>query len=64
MPTPKRKDKTAEPQPVQEKKYPTEKLLKSRHLSGYQEDFARVILTELAYTISEAKGTLDRALLK
>lgn len=45
-----------------DKKYPTKKLLKSRHLAGYQPDFARVILTEPAYSISEAKEALDQAL--
>lgn len=44
------------------KKYPTEKLLKSRHLAGYQQDFARAILQEPAYTISEAKRALDKIL--
>lgn len=46
----------------EEKKYPTEKLLKSRHLQGYQKDFAKVILVEPEYTISEAKMVLDTAL--
>jgi len=46
----------------EEKKYPTSKLLKSRHLAGYQGDFAKVILTEPAYTISEAKKVLNKAL--
>lgn len=45
-----------------EKRYLTEKLLKSKHLSGYQPDFARVILTEPAYSISEARAALDKAL--
>jgi len=45
-----------------EKEYPTEKLLKSSHLAGYQRDFAKVILTEPKYTISEAKAVLDKAL--
>lgn len=43
-------------------KYPTSKLLKSRHLAGYQRDFARVILTEPEYTIEEAKKLLDEKL--
>ena len=42
-----------------EKEYPTEKLLKSSHLAGY---FAKVILTEPKYTISEAKAVLDKVL--
>ena len=49
-------------QPKEEKKYPTSMLLKSKHLAGYQRDFAKVILTEPEYTISEAKGGLDRVL--
>ena len=40
-------------------KYPTSKLLKSKHLAEYQRDFARVILTEPEYTIEEAKQLLD-----
>ena len=43
-------------------KYPTSKLLKSKHLAGYQRDFARVILTEPEYTIEEAKQLLDEKL--
>ena len=42
--------------------YPTEKLLKSKQLAGYQPDFARVILTEPEYTISGAIDALERAL--
>lgn len=38
--------KTVLSQPMEEKKYPTKKLLKSRHLAGYQRDFAKVILTK------------------
>ena len=51
-------------QPMEEKKYPTYKLLKSRHLAGYQQDFAKVILTEPEYSISEAVETLDKELAK
>lgn len=43
-------------------KYPTSKLLKSKHLAGYQRDFARVILTEPEYTIEEARKLLDERL--
>ena len=43
-------------------KYPTSKLLKSKHLAEYQRDFARVILTEPEYTIEEAKKLLDERL--
>lgn len=45
-------------------RYPTERLLKSRHLAGYQQDFARVILTEPEYSIEEAKAVLERVLKK
>lgn len=44
-----------------EKMYPTEKLLMSRQLSGYQQDFARAVLKEPEYTISGAKEALDKA---
>ena len=47
---------------AEEKKYSTEKLLKSRHLAAYQPDFARVILTEPEYTIEEARKLLDERL--
>ncbi len=45
-----------------EKTYPTDRLLKSRHLAGYQQDFAKVILTKPEYTIKDAKSALDKAL--
>lgn len=45
-----------------QKKYPTAKLLKSKALSGYQQDFARVILLEPEYTIEDAKAALDKVL--
>ena len=60
MDTSKKTDGIETSQP--EKKYPTQKLLRSRHLAGYQRDFAKVILTEPAYTISEAKAVLDKVL--
>lgn len=44
------------------RKYPTERLLRSRHLAGYQKDFAKAILTEPAYSISEAKAVLDKVM--
>lgn len=44
------------------KRYPTEKLLKSKALSGYQPDFARVILKEPEYSVEEAKADLEQAL--
>ena len=45
-----------------EKTYPTEALLRSKALAGYQQDFARVLLTRPAYTLREAKAILDRHL--
>ena len=44
----------------QEKTYPTEDLLRSKALSGYQQDFARALLTKPAYTLQEAKTILDK----
>lgn len=46
----------------QGQKYPTEKLLKSKYLKKYQPDFAKVILTKPAYSISEAIEILDKKL--
>ena len=43
-----------------EKTYPTEALLKSKALAGYQQDFARTLLTKSAYTVQEAKAVLDK----
>lgn len=43
-----------------EKTYPTESLLKSKALAGYQRDFARAVLTKPAYTLREAKAVLDK----
>lgn len=43
-----------------EKTYPTEALLKSKALAGYQQDFARTLLTKPAYTVQEAKAVLDK----
>lgn len=45
-----------------DKKYPTKKLLKSKHLAGYQPDFAKAILKEPSYSIAEAKETLENVL--
>lgn len=44
--------------------YQTERLLRSKALAGYQQDFARVILTKPCYTIKEAKAALDAVLKK
>ncbi len=56
------KSAVATPHKRDGQKYPTSKLLKSRHLAGYQRDFARVILTEPEYTIEEARKLLDERL--
>ncbi len=48
--------------PPGEKLFPTEKLLRSKQMAGYQPDFARVILTEPAYSLSGAKEALVKAL--
>ena len=44
------------------KKYPTQKLLKSRHLAEYQPDFAKAILQKPEYSVSEAKKVLNKTL--
>ena len=49
-------------EPKEEKRFPVAKLLRSRHLAGYQPDFAKVVLTEPEYTISEAQEALERNL--
>ena len=43
-----------------EKRYPAEALLKSKALSGYQKDFAKVILANKEYTVQEAIEALDK----
>ena len=43
-------------------RFPTDKLLKSQALAGYQEDFAKAILTKKEYTVEEAKAAIDKAL--
>ncbi len=47
---------------IPEKKYPTKKLLKIKHLAGYQPDFAKEILKEPVYSITEAKAILESVL--
>lgn len=47
-----------------EVRYKTERLLKSRLLGEYQPDFARAILKEDSYTITEARAALDAVLKK
>lgn len=60
MPVSKRSKKPAAgTQQKEERRYPTGKLLASRHLAGYQQDFARVILKDPEYTISGALEALD-----
>lgn len=49
-------EKTSAP-PV---RYPTSQLLSSGALSGYQRDFAGVLLTKPEYSIQEAKAVLDK----
>lgn len=41
-------------------RYPTEQLLNSKALSGYQRDFARTLLIKPEYTLQEAKDILDK----
>ena len=43
-----------------EKTYPTEALLQSKALAGYQKDFARALLPKSAYSLREAKQILDK----
>lgn len=51
--------KTVKPK-VAEARYPTAVLLNSKALSGYQRDFAKVLLTKPDYTLQEAKDTLEK----
>lgn len=51
--------KTAEAKEA-ELRYPTAALLNSKALSGYQRDFAKVLLTKPDYTLREAKDILER----
>lgn len=41
------------------RRHPTELLLKSKALSGFQQDFARAVLTEPEYTVGEALTALN-----
>jgi hypothetical protein len=45
-----------------EKKIPTQSLIKSGVLEGYQIDFVGAILTKEEYTVEEAKAALDKVL--
>ena len=47
-----------------EKTYPTEALLQSKALAGYQKDFARALLPKSAYSLREAKQILDKFFIK
>ncbi len=51
--------KAETPKPA-EARYPTAELLDSAALSGYQRDFAKVLLTRPEYTLQEAKAVLDK----
>lgn len=51
--------KTAEAKEA-ELRYPAAALLNSKALSGYQRDFAKVLLTKPDYTLQEAKDTLEK----
>lgn len=51
------KTEKSSPAPV---RCPTARLLESRALSGYQRDFARVLLTGPEYTVQEAKAILEK----
>ena len=46
----------------EEKKYKREALLKSKQFSGIQQDFLAAILTEGAYTMTEARAAGKKAL--
>lgn len=41
-------------------RYPTEQILKSKALSGFQPDFARAVLTGPEYTVEEALDKLNK----
>jgi hypothetical protein len=45
-----------------EKKIPTQSLIKSGVLDGYQIDFVGAILTKEEYTVEEAKAALNKVL--
>jgi hypothetical protein len=45
-----------------EKKIPTQSLIKSGVLDGYLIDFVGAILTKEEYTVEEAKAALDKVL--
>lgn len=47
---------------VEGRKIPAESLVRSGVLGEYQEDFARAILGESEYTVTEAKEKLDAVL--
>lgn len=41
-------------------RFPTQQLLASKALSGYQRDFARAVLKKPEYTVEKAVAELDR----
>lgn len=43
-----------------EKTYPTETILKSKEFSGFQREFARVLLPKSTYTLQEARAILTK----
>lgn len=45
-------------------KVATEKLLKSKALAGYQQDFAKAILTKPEYALEDAIALLDKTFKK
>lgn len=47
---------------VKSEVYLTTDLLKSKALSMYQQDFAKIILTKPEYTLEEAKAEIEKAL--
>ena len=44
------------------KKFPAERILKLEAFSGYQQDFAKVVLGNKEYSVQEAKKLLDKVL--
>lgn len=42
------------------RRHPTEALLRSKALSGFQPDFARAVLTKPEYTVEEALAELNQ----
>jgi len=51
--------KAENPKPAQVR-HPTAELLASKALAGYQQDFAKALLTKPEYTLQEAQAVLDK----